>query len=201
MHEYCVIGHPREKIIFIMAFISITLAPIVSTIVQTSFQTYFHIVVALTLSSSSVFAFLYFLFNKYLWRISIFKKMYSFPDFNGRWECKGKSFNKELNIEFEWTGTVVITQTWDKILISLQTGNSSSRSISVISGIKYYPGLGYKLSYHYENIPMPTATDLKKHEGFCSLVFNENFELADGFYFNNNKERQTYGEMKLMKGA
>lgn len=197
MHEYSLVGHPREKIIFILAFISISLAPLISKVVQASFQNYFNIVISLTLSSSTIFTLLYILFNKFIWKTSVFRNVYSFPDLNGEWECAGKSLNVELNEEFDWSGIVVIKQSWDKVLITLKTSNSTSQSVSIIGGIKHLPGMGYKLSYNYENNPNALAKDLKKHEGFCSLIFNEDLALAQGFYFNNVKERKTYGEMNL----
>lgn len=200
MHEYTVIGHPRQKVIFYLAFISILISPLITQFIHFSLQ-YFNIVITTSIGSSVIFSILYIIFNKFLWKLSIFKNLLCFPDLNGHWECEGISYKKESNEKFEWQGKVIVKQTWDKLLITVVTNNSTSRSISVIGGIKHYPGSCYKLSYHYENIPNISNAELGKHEGFCVLDYEEDLNSATGYYFNNSKERATYGEMKLKKGV
>jgi len=201
MHEYTVIGHPREKIIYFIAFISIFLSPILSKLILDSFAHYFNVIFSLSISGTFIFGCLYYLFSHSFWSFKIFNYFYNFPDLNGEWTCKGLSYKIDNNpvTATNWDGKIIIKQTWDKILIILTTNNSSSKSLSVISGIKHYPGLGYKLSYHYENTPNISEPELKKHEGFCVLTFNETLERSDGFYFNNIKERKTYGELSLTR--
>lgn len=199
MHEYTVIGHPRHKIIFYLAFISILIAPFITKFIHQSFQ-YLNIVITTSISSSAIFGILYVGFDKFLWKLRLFRNLLCFPNINGEWDCEGISYKKESNEKFEWQGKVIIKQTWDKLLITLMTNNSTSRSISVIGGIKHYPGSCYKLSYHYENTPNVSNTELWKHEGFCVLDYQEDLSSATGYYFNNSKERATYGEIKLKRG-
>ncbi len=200
MHEYTVIGHPREKIIFYIAYFSIFIAPLISKALNFSLENYLNILTCLSIGSTTIFALGYLLFNKIIWKNKFFMHVYNFPNLNGKWDCIGLSFNKNTNTEIEWKGQMIITQKWDKILIAIQTENSTSQSISVIGGIKFYSGLGYRLSYNYENQPSVTEQELKKHEGFCTLTFNENLSKAEGSYFNNVKERNTFGQIKLIRG-
>lgn len=200
MHEYTVIGHPRQKLIFYIALISILLSNFITNYVDKWLGRYFNITFTFSLSGITIFGVLYLIFNNYLWKLKYFEKIFHFPNIEGQWDCTGLSNNIALNRQFDWEGSITIKQTWDKILISLKTNNSSSRSMSVTGGIKYFPGVGYKLSYHYENNPnAATEEDLRKHEGFCILTFSEDRETADGCYFNNIKDRQSYGEMKLKR--
>lgn len=201
MHEYTVIGHPRHKVIFFIAILSSLISNCISKYIHPWFQDYLtsSIVVTFTISGFAIFGALYFLFNHFLWKLAVFRKLFHFPNLAGTWECVGKSNNISLNKVTDWEGTIVVTQSWDKILVSLKTNNSTSQSMSIVGGIKYFSGVGYKLSYHYENTPNASEEELKKHEGFCILTFCEDTMTAEGYYFNNIKDRQSYGEMHLKR--
>lgn len=199
MHEYSVSDQPKDKILFFMALASISLAPLISKLINILSAKYFSDVLSLTLSTSTLFGIIYLLFNYFLWKVPFIRSYCRVPDLNGEWVVEGLSHNTEKKTDYPWDGTIVIKQTWDKMLISLRTSKSSSQSLSIISGIKKCEGLGFKLSYHYENTPNPDEKELKKHEGFCSLTIYEDGISADGCYFNNIKDRQTYGSMKLKK--
>lgn len=198
MHEYTVIGHPRQKLIFYIALISILISNFITNYLDKWIGQYLNITVTFSISGITIFGIIYLIFNNYLWRVKLFEKIFHFPNLEGEWKCIGLSNNINLNQQFNWESTVIVKQTWDKILISLKTQNSSSRSMSVTGGLKYFPGVGYKLTYHYENVPnVATEENLRKHEGFCILTFSEDMKSTDGCYFNNIKDRQSYGEMKL----
>jgi len=196
LHEYTVVDHPKKTIIFGLVLISIVVSHFIAHAIV--WLRHFNIEFTYTVGSFTVFGLIYILFNKWIWRSILFRKPFRFPNLAGQWECTGLSTNTELGEQFKWDGTTKITQSWDKILISLQTRSSSSASLSLTGGIKYVPGVGYKVSYHYENIPSANADrDMHRHEGFCVLTFSDDLTTADGYYFNNIKERTSYGEMKL----
>jgi len=199
MHEYTVIGHPREKVIFGITVISLFISNSLSSYLNKWLEQYLNFTATFSLSAFTVFGLLYLLFNHCIWKVEFFEKLFHFPNLNGEWECDGLSNNIALGEKFDWEGTVIIKQSWDKILISLKTKTSTSQSMSVTGGIKYYAGVGYKLSYHYENTPNASSDDLRKHEGFCILTFSEDRKVSDGCYFNNIKDRQSYGEMRLIR--
>jgi len=157
----------------------------------------FNIQVTWSIGSFTLFSLLYFLFNMLIWKFSWFGKILKFPNLTGQWACQGASENLKSRSQYDWTGTITIVQTWDKILISLKT---TSRSKSLIGGIRYVPGVGYEVSYHYENTPPVDAIELKKHEGFCVLTFANDLKSAEGWYFNNIKDRASYGVMNLERG-
>lgn len=199
MHEYTVIGHPREKIILFIAIISLVLSNWVSILFEQWIPNHFSFTINFSISVFAVFSIIYLIFNNVIWKLKLFDKILHFPNLNGEWECDGLGHNLIKNQEYPWEGVVVIKQSWDKVLISNRTRTSTSNSISLTGGIKYYPGVGYKVSYHYENIPNASEAELKKHEGFCILTFNEECSTAEGCYFNNIKDRPSYGEMILKR--
>ena len=199
VHEYSVIGHPRKTIILILAIISGAISKGITYLLEVWLEKNFDIVIGFSISTFTIFGALYLLFDHVIWKISLFSKFLHFPNLNGEWVVQGLSNNIQKQMKYSWEGTLVIKQTWDKMLVSIRTNTSTSHSISLTGGIKYFPGLGYKMSYHYENIPNVSEIELKKHEGFCILTFSEDMLTAEGCYFNNIKDRATYGEMKLKR--
>lgn len=198
MHEYSVIGHPREKIIFVVAFISIVFGPLVVSLVEGLYGSITGQVTSLTIAVMSIFLALYFVFNKWVWKVGIFSKIFSFPNLNGSWTCSGETLDTGGLVTYEWSGKIRIEQSWDKVLITLSTENSKSTSLSVVGGIRYIPTIGYRLSYSYENTPNVGEAELRKHEGFCELTFSLDNCSAAGHYFNG-PDRFTFGRMKLIR--
>jgi len=200
LHEYTVVDHPKRTIIFVLVLISIVLSHFINHAI--AWLRHFNIEFTYTVGSFAVFGFIYLLFNKWIWKWILFGKPFRFPNLSGEWECTGLSTNAKLDKQFNWDGTTTIAQSWDKILISLKIKSASSASLSLTGGIKYVPGVGYKVSYHYENTPSANADgDMNRHEGFCVLTFSDDLTTADGYYFNHIKERKSYGEMKLKRRA
>lgn len=200
MHEYTVIKHPRHKVLFYLAVLSVGLSSIISIILNKAIVFVLPIFIGtFSISSFSFFALLYWLFNNYIWKLEFFGKNLKFPNLSGKWKCCGVSNNIKLKKEFQWESTITITQCWDKILIVQKTTTSNSESQSVVGGINYIEGKGYEVSYHYNNTPNVSEKKLSKHEGFCVLCFSEDLQTAEGYYFNNVKERASYGAMSLRK--
>jgi len=197
MHEYSIINHPREKVIFYLTIISVFFAQFLADRVYPLIQEYLNIKITFAFSSGIIFCGLYLIFNKYLWKLDVFAKLLNFPDLNGTWKCIGLSRNTETSEEFNWDSTLNISQTWNKILISQQTATSTSQSISNVGCIRHLPGLGFQVSYHYQNEPNAMQRELLEHDGLCTLIFSEDLQTATGNYYNNGKTRKTVGIMNL----
>ncbi|MBH0359275.1 hypothetical protein [Bacillus toyonensis] len=191
MHDYIVLESKKKSVIFSLAVFSYILSNAITALLNSWG------VVGVTITCSLLFAINYFLFNKYIWKFKICKKILCIPDLNGEWKCVGLSNNIDLQQQFDWTAEIKIIQTWDKICISMENG-SSSKSKSITAAIKHFEGVGYQLSYNYENKPEVSAdSDMRKHDGFCVLTFNEDNKKAEGYYFNNIQDRKSYGQMNL----
>lgn len=195
-HEYSVKGHQKYKIIFYIAISSNILANVIVQFLNVV-QYKFNIILGVSISTSIVFTVLYNLFAKFLWKIKLFNKLCNFPNLNGKYDVKAKSLVNRTGNEIEWSGTLGITQDWDKILITLVTSKSTSESISSNAYIEYIPNIGYKLYYRYQNNPQATESKLQTHTGYCTITFSPNINVANAEYYTN--ERASKGTMKLTK--
>lgn len=147
--------------------------------------------------NAAVFYFLgHLAFNKWIWRRPLIQTLLGVPDLNGEWICLGHTKDNEGNTIHEWSGAVTINQTWEKIRVYLNTGQSSSRSKS--ASLVRELGRGYVLMYSYQNEPKLGEPELRTHVGYCELQLDEDLKSAEGDYFNN-RGRVTFGRMSLTK--
>lgn len=202
MHDYSIDRHPKEKVLFFLALIAIVAAPPIKELAE-------FLVLSLEAnigwSSAPVvavpvfglFAGLYFLFDKFLWKIPWLRKVLLVPDLNGKWVCKGHTNLKNAEVvDYDWDATISITQSWSKILIHLKTKQSESKSIS--ASIYHEAGVGYRVLYQYNNRPNADELDLSNHSGSAELLFSENAESASGSYYTD-RHRTTVGTMSLKR--
>jgi hypothetical protein len=201
-HEYAIIGHKRAEIGRWLGFASVLLAPILTSVftwasslplLTTSIQAK---MVAFTISTGVVYAALYWLFNRYVWRW--LNSVLDIPDLSGIWSVTGHSLTLEGELKFEWSGTLKISQKWDRIAIELKTDQSGSFS-ETASVLLKHDGAA-KLSYSYQNHPKAGEPELQKHQGFCELTFDEVRRSAEGHYFNS-LGRYSFGRMQLARVA
>lgn len=199
-HEYAVIGHKRSEIGRWLGFGAVALAPIVTSVVTwasawsiltTSLQAK---MAAFTVSTGLVYASLYWVFNRYGWRW--LDKALGIPDLSGRWKVVGQSLELDGKVRFDWAGTIVITQKWDRIAIELKTAQSGSFSETASVLVKHDGAA--KLSYSYQNHPRAGEPELQKHQGFCELTFDPQRKASQGHYFNS-MGRYSFGRMELTR--
>lgn len=142
-----------------------------------------------------VYGLLYWLFDKFAWRwwpVTLWLKV---PDISGNWTCDGESRDPATEDVQLWTGTVKISQSWDRLRVTLQTKDSTSYSIA--AALIHDPA-GPTLIYNYSNTPKITRHDLAAHRGFTQLDFETSLQKATGEYFNGHG-RNTYGTMVLSR--
>ena len=202
MHDYSIDRHPKEKVLFLLALIAIIAAPLVKGLAE-------YLVSLLEVSTGwssapvvavpvfGLFGGLYFLFDRFLWKITLLRKLLLVPDLNGKWVCAGcTSLKNGEPVNFDWNSVVSITQSWSKILIHLKTSQSESKSIS--ASIYHEAGVGYRLLYQYNNKPNADELDLSNHSGSAELLFSEDIESASGSYYTD-RHRTTVGTMRLRR--
>lgn len=199
-HEYAIIGHKRSEIGRWLGFASVILAPILtglitwvsgSPLLAASVQAK---MVAFTVSTGLVYAALYWAFNRYVWRW--LNKMLGIPDLSGTWSVTGKSLTLEGEVKFDWSGSLTISQKWDRIAIELK--NNQSGSFSETASVLLKHDGAAKLSYSYQNHPRAGEPELQKHQGFCELTFDVERRSAEGHYFNS-MGRYSFGRMQLSR--
>ncbi|MCK5832029.1 MAG: hypothetical protein KAH20_17190 [Methylococcales bacterium] len=202
MHDYSIDNHPKEKILFFLALIAITVTPFINNLSKTILDyaeatAGWSSIPVTVIPVFAIFGGLYWLFNKYLWRISFLRKFLLVPDFNGEWVVEGKTTLKEgKEADFIWSGEITITQSWSKIYIYIKTKQSSSKSVS--ASIHIDEGVGYKVLYQYENIPNADELELLKHSGSAELLFDLSCLSAKGHYYTD-RHRNTVGILELRK--
>lgn len=201
-HEYSVVGHSRSKIGMAIAFLAggisgglTTLAGLVATYLANR-QVELPDVILWPVTGGIVFSLLFMLFNKFIWRLARLRGLVGIPNFEGRWEVDGRSYDPENNPQYVWSGFIEITQCYEKITVHLQTKLSSSKSVA--AAVVNEGRMGYRLIYSYENKPDAGEKELTPHLGHCDLLFAKDLTSARGNYFNGGG-RFTHGKMELKR--
>lgn len=203
-HEYSVIGHSRAAVGRYLGTIAGIVASACALFVtialdlakRSGFSEWVPEVVLLPISAAVVYPVGHWLFDTWAWKWRPMLQMLKIPDLNGEWVCDGKTMDSDGNVLHAWSGTVSISQTWEKIRVYLNTG--SSKSASVAAALVREPGRGFVLMYSYRNEPKIGEKELQPHVGYCEMTFDENLASAEGDYFNN-KGRVTFGRMTLTR--
>ena len=201
MHSYTTNGKDRIKIISWLAFSSVLVAPIITAFVNDKLlllsQQFSKIdFPVISVSATVIFGFCWFLLVNVIWKFFLVQKLLEVPNISGEWKCKGIGLKYDDHTKrYEWNGTLVICQKYDKIEIILNTENSSSHSYSSIAHLKNHGNGECELIYMYNN--KPYASDLHEHEGFCIITFKKNGTAIGNYY--TNTDRKSYGTMELVK--
>lgn len=198
MHDYSIDKHPKEKIIFWLAFLAVLSTPLIQDLLDKVINgTGLYEGFVVVLPVITVFTGLYALFNLYLWKLGWLRRFLLIPDLNGAWKCQGKTLYKNgAPADFEWSGLIEITQSWSKISIAFKGENSSSKSVS--ASLYEEKGTGYRLLYQYQNCPEVSQSELNIHLGSAELLFNQDCSKAQGNYYTD-RHRSTVGSMNLTK--
>lgn len=154
-------------------------------------------VVSAPLTAGVVYLGLYYCFRYWVWKWKWVAKLIHVPDLSGVWEVEGKTLNPKSGIDPAWVGKLTVSQDWDLIRVSLQTG--ASRSESIAAALQHDAHYGYHLLYTYRNEPKANSpTDMAEHRGAVHLTFSADLMTAEGDYFNG-RGRYTFGVMSLKR--
>lgn len=204
MHDYSIDRHPKQKILYVLAFVAITVAPWATRGVDAALRgagAYLGIAAPLVnaIPVATVFAAVYWCFDRYFWRWRPFRRMFLVPDLNGEWNVTGLTLWRDgQSLSDPWSGSVVIVQSWSKVSIRLSTPNSSSHSVA--ASLSHEPGAGYRLLYQFENDPAASHAELRPHSGTTDLLFLEACTSAKGHYFTD-QNRRTVGEIRVERSS
>jgi hypothetical protein len=153
-------------------------------------------VVLSLVGAGTVYAVLYFMFRKWIWRIPWVTQWLKVANLAGTWHCDGTPFLRPGSLGQPWAGTLTITQDWDRFRVHLQTAQSASNSI--VAALTTDPIEGIVLLYSYRNEPKPGEDELRPHRGFARLTFDKGLQSAEGDYFNGDG-RHSSGTMSLRR--
>jgi hypothetical protein len=150
------------------------------------------------IGAGTIFTVLYWFLDNHAWRWAPLGGWLKAPDLSGAWACEGITLNPDGSTQFNWSGTITIIQSWDKIRVRLKTSTSGSNSLA--AALVCDEADGFRLLYNYRNDPKAGQPELQSHRGFAELVFSHDRQSAEGEYFNG-QGRFTFGTMRLIKEA
>ncbi|MEA9562236.1 hypothetical protein MUG10_01895 [Xanthomonas prunicola] len=153
-------------------------------------------VVLSLLGAGTVYAVLYLIFRRWIWRIPLVMQWLKVADLSGTWICEGHPFPRPDSHAVNWKGTMTITQDWDRVRIHLDAGLSKSNSD--VAGLVSDPIEGFVLLYSYRNEPKAGEIQLNAHRGFARLVFAKDMKSGNGDYFTGDG-RHSSGNFTLRK--
>lgn len=199
-HEYSVVGHSRSNIGRYLAILSGALASAFTAagLLWLELAAYLGFpawtnLIAVPVSGVAIYGLVHLLFNKWGWRV-LFRLM-GLPNIDGKWSCEGQTFDESGQISHEWTATVHITQSWEKIRVYLRTSQSSSSSAS--AALIPDGGGRWMLMYSYRNEPR-VGEAINPHLGYCEMSFEPDLQRGEGDYFTA-RGRGTQGRMVLTR--
>ncbi|WP_310542513.1 hypothetical protein [Phenylobacterium sp.] len=206
-HEYSVLGGiNRARIGQVIAIIAATVSSIVVALVLAAFDVARSLglgehvppVLLPPIGAGVAFTLLYWLFDRYIWKLPWIASALGVPHLAGRWRCEGQTINPDKSKGYEWLAQITVVQSWDKIRVNLKTHQSASNSCT--AALLRDDAEGFRLFYSYRNEPKADQPELQSHRGYAELVFQPDLKTAEGEYFNG-LGRFTFGTMKLTKEA
>ena len=149
-------------------------------------------VYAVTVSFGLIYGILFFIIDKYAWKLLTYIDL--IPNLNGNWKAKGKSSYKDEDGEpFTYDMDVKIKQTLTKLEVYTITKDSISKSKMASIELDNAQAI---LKYTFENVPKNMSNDeLQRHPGLVELQIETNDKMS-GDYFSG-KHRLRYGELNL----
>ena len=148
------------------------------------------------LGAVTMWGVLYLAFNRYVWRWRWVSRALKAPDVSGNYQVSGQTLNGAGAVKYAWDGSLVISQSWDRIRVRLRTDTSTSYSIA--AALFFDPTDGFRLLYHYRNEPAIAVENLAAHRGFADILFSEDLASGTGEYFNG-QGRFTFGTLAIQK--
>lgn len=197
MHEYTVVGHDRKRIYYSLALLSAGLSPVLASWIS---QVSHLISISLIAPSGlALFGLLFLLFDRFLWKWSLFYKtgVIKIPNFAGTWNgqiISSKQPQQKIPI------TVTIYQTYSNIRIRLETQYATS--ISLMAAFEMVDPGYFNLSYEYLSVYRSPQGDISRHYGVTRLDLKIDDDAVDreqrGYYYTE-KQRDAFGEIILEK--
>lgn len=138
-------------------------------------------------SFAGCYSILYWLFDRHIWNCGLFRKigLVRLPDLSGKWVGEAKSSYSEYGQAYPVT--VVITQRWSKIAITLET--ERSRSDSTMARVKSVDSPNRELSYLYVNEPkLGAPSSMEMHRGTATLTLTDS--ALKGNYYTGRGRRE-----------
>lgn len=204
-HEYTILGgFSRAKVGRILGSIAAGLSSLLAFFVLTLVDVAKNLglaanvppIVFSLIGAATIWAVLYLVFNRYVWRWPWVSRALKSPDVSGNYTVSGETLKESGEVEYAWEGELTISQRWDRIRVRMRTATSTSHSIA--AALFFDPSDGYRLLYHYRNDPAIGSAQLTSHRGFADILFDEDLASGTGEYFNG-QGRFTFGRLAISR--
>lgn len=134
--------------------------------------------------------FLFWLYEAHFWKVWLFQYIHRIPNINGRYEGETESSfdNHKHKIFLE------VKQTLLNISVNLYSSEQSFSHSYIANLVKNEQG-NWSLVYIYKSNPITISEDLdmRAHDGSANLQIFPKEQLLKGRYFNDSRERPTFG--------
>ena len=195
MHPYATDSNERKLVPGLIALLGLIAALMLGKLLE-----YTEFSIPWWFDSPAVIGFygiFYSIFNKWLWKCKIFRKigLVNLPNLSGSWKGYVTSSFDEYSEKYDTDFT--IKQDWNRI--SIMGKFKMSKSYSISGSILIDDQTGITVSYDYMNEPFTQATKtMAIHRGFNRLSLSPNGKEMSGPYYSG-RGRQNIGEIKLEK--
>ena len=190
MHGYSTDSSERRTVPLLLALLAIALAW-----ASSRFLSAIHLSIPWWADAPSSMAFygaLYTVFDRYLWRSSLVRKLglARVPNLEGRW--RGYLITSYDGHAKRYALIINIFQSWTQIIVYLTTPMSMSRSCAAV--IQMDDPEGAALIYQYQNQPLADAMKtMHMHYGTALLRISNGGCLTGDYYAG--RDRRTYGRI------
>lgn len=145
------------------------------------------------IDTPAVFGFyglIHWLYARTLWRVKPFRAIHGIPDLRGHYRVSIRTSHDEHTGKLK--GAATIAQSWNRIVVRIQT--ESSTSVSRAAWLMESPGAGFTLTYLYDNAPRSAAAKLlATHTGTAEVTF-DSARRGTGTYYTG-PGRTSHGEV------
>lgn len=201
-HDYSVEGVSRSSIgrylgaaaAVIASSATAALVKFVHILTDNGLPDWSQTLIAIPISAGLAYTIVHWAYDRYFWRW--LRRISHVPEIDGKWSVSGETLNDEGTVQYSWTGTITISQSWEKIRVHLETNQSLSNSVSAAM-ISEADGC-WMLLYSYRNEPRVGQNVLYSHLGYCEMRFSSDLESATSEYFNA-KGRGSFGRMTVTR--
>lgn len=159
------------------------------------------------ISAFAVYGFLFWLFDKFIWKIGIVEKWTGIMNFSGEWKglLISSYRNPDTGKNAEIDMVVTIKQTWTKISVHCEFTNAitgeQSRSSSEIACVNpEYDGATSLLTFTYRNRSHQAGMAGQDHRGTNDL-FLQHYKRnsLNGDYYNRRGDSANFGNITLSR--
>lgn len=175
MIAYSINKNIRETVNFFMAIASVS-----AIIAIQKWFTLFDIQVAVP-SSFALYGLFSFVFDKYLWKISLIRRIHGIPNLNGVWE--GAIAKSKDDLFLDYKVKVEILQTWTKIQIEVIGEHTVSKLTSISMDIDH--DTRKRIKYIYEVLPEKEGNGQNLRGEGCQNLTLESENKLKGAYFSS----------------